>query len=142
MTRWLAGVITAVPIAVVVTMTAVPGGTATAAGQPSKDASAVQASLVRLAQPRVATRSLPSGTRGLSYLAVVKAKGGSPPYTWSATGLPTGLKLAADGVLSGTPLASGAWTVALRVRDSRGATSHARLRLAVPASPPHVCAGH
>ncbi len=48
---------------------------------------------------------LPPATRGSAYSYTLKAKDGTPPYTWSSvtTPLPGGLVLSADGVLSGTP---------------------------------------
>ncbi|MDQ2947205.1 MAG: putative Ig domain-containing protein [Acidobacteriota bacterium] len=53
----------------------------------------------------ITTTSLPSGTVGTAYSAALSAIGGTPPYTWSATGsLPPGLALDAfKGVISGTP---------------------------------------
>ena len=47
------------------------------------------------------------------------ATGGVPPYTWSLTSgtLPSGLKLAANGVISGTPTATVTKTVTLTVTD-------------------------
>ena len=90
--------------------------------------------------PRIATRALPSGIAGLSYLAVLRAAGGTAPYAWSAAGLPGGLRLSPGGVITGYPLARGTRTVTVRARDARDAVSVARLRLAVPASLPGRCA--
>ena len=52
--------------------------------------------------------SLPAGIVGVEYAATtITASGGSGVYTWSATGLPTGLSIAiATGVISGTPTIS------------------------------------
>jgi uncharacterized protein (TIGR03437 family) len=46
------------------------------------------------------------------------AAGGTPPYTWSATGLPTGLLISPAGVVTGTPTATGPFNATIRVTDS------------------------
>lgn len=57
--------------------------------------------------PSVVTTSLAKAKKGVSYITVVAATGGTPPYSWSATGLPAGLTMmSATGVISGTPTAS------------------------------------
>jgi hypothetical protein len=69
----------------------------------------------------VVTSSLAAGTEGAAYSATLKAQGGTPAYIWSITSgsLPAGLGLAAsDGVISGTPTASGAFTFTVSVTDS------------------------
>ncbi|CRK56037.1 Alkaline serine exoprotease A precursor [Alloactinosynnema sp. L-07] len=48
----------------------------------------------------------------------LSASGGSAPYTWSATGLPTGLSISASGAVSGTPSASGVYNVTATATDS------------------------
>ncbi|MBX9624508.1 MAG: putative Ig domain-containing protein [Gemmataceae bacterium] len=51
---------------------------------------------------------LPNGRVGRPYRQVFVAAGGPGPFTWSITGgLPPGLTLSPDGVLSGTPTAFG-----------------------------------
>jgi hypothetical protein len=53
---------------------------------------------------------VPNGTNGVAYAPTTfSVTGGSytPPYTWSATGLPTGLTVSSGGTLSGTPSQSG-----------------------------------
>lgn len=75
--------------------------------------------------PAVATpSSLPAGTVGTAYTATTfTGSGGLAPYTWSATGLPTGLSVSSAGVLSGTPTANGTFSVVVTLRDSAGATT-------------------
>jgi len=46
------------------------------------------------------------------------ASGGTPPYAWYTDGLPAGLKLSINGVLSGTPLALGTYSINFAVQDS------------------------
>ena len=74
----------------------------------------------------ITTLSLPAGTIRQSYSATVAATGGTTPYTWSATGLPTGLAIAVDtGVISGTPNSSGTYSVTVFVSDSASQATQA-----------------
>jgi beta-glucosidase len=51
----------------------------------------------------------------------MSASGGTPPYTWSAKGLPTGLKIArSSGRVNGTTTAAGTFTVTVTATDSAG----------------------
>jgi len=43
---------------------------------------------------------------------------GTAPFTWSAPSTPPGLSLSTDGVLSGTPTATGSFTLSLTLADS------------------------
>jgi len=59
---------------------------------------------------QVTPTSLPNGTNGVVYPPqYFAASGGSftPPYAWSATGLPSGLNLTSAGILYGTPAQTG-----------------------------------
>ncbi|WP_306212210.1 Ig domain-containing protein [Actinoplanes sp. RD1] len=66
-----------------------------------------------------------------SYIATatslqMTATGGRLPLTWSATGLPTGMTIAADtGLISGTPTTAGSYSVTVKVldKDKRADTS-------------------
>ena len=68
----------------------------------------------------VGTLALPNGTVGIGYTAALQAKSGVPPYTWSVPPgtLPTGLGLASNGVISGTPTATGTFPFTVQVVDS------------------------
>jgi hypothetical protein len=46
------------------------------------------------------------------------ASGGNTPYAWYTDGLPAGLKLSINGVLSGTPLALGTYSINFAVQDA------------------------
>lgn len=68
----------------------------------------------------VATGSLLSGTVGIAYSQTLQASSGVQPYTWSLTAgtLPIGLALASNGVISGTPAATGTSEFTVQVVDS------------------------
>jgi hypothetical protein len=64
-----------------------------------------------------------SGTVGTAANLQLSAAGGTAPYTWTATGLPTGLAISSAGLISGTPSAAGTFSVTATARDSTSATS-------------------
>lgn len=70
----------------------------------------------------IKTTALPNGTVGQAYSAQLAATGGVTPYTWALSNtsgpLPTGLSLAATGVVSGTPTQTGSFTINAQVTDS------------------------
>ena len=78
----------------------------------------------------ISTTSLPPGAAGTAYSATLIASGGTPPYTWSGTGI-DGLTFSATGLLSGTPSLAGPFTQSATVKDSTGATANASLALTV-----------
>ena len=53
------------------------------------------------------------------------ASGGQTPYRWEASGLPAGLEISAQGVITGTPARAGTSTVTVTVTDATGATAGA-----------------
>jgi subtilisin family serine protease len=64
-----------------------------------------------------------TGSVGTATSLQLKATAGTPPYTWSATGLPPGLSIAAStGLISGTPTTAGSYTVTATATDSAGKT--------------------
>ncbi|GBF32082.1 surface adhesion protein [Desulfocucumis palustris] len=80
----------------------------------------------------VTTGSLPDGTEGVLYGgASLAASGGTPPYTWSAAGLPAGLGVSSAGVISGIPSEPGTFIVTITVWDSGGYSASANLSLTV-----------
>jgi hypothetical protein len=79
--------------------------------------------------------SLPSAGLNVGYSETFGASGGLPPYTWTATGLPSGLSISiGTGVLSGTPTVAGVFPVTVTVTDSTGDTNSVIFSLTV-ASP-------
>jgi hypothetical protein len=60
--------------------------------------------LALVADLNVATSSMPAGVFGATYRAQIQASGGTPPYRWSAGGLPPGLSIdPSSGIVSGVP---------------------------------------
>ncbi|MCE1174657.1 MAG: putative Ig domain-containing protein, partial [Propionibacteriales bacterium] len=83
---------------------------------------------------QVPTSGVLPGEVGLPYPATTLLRaGGRAPYTWSASGLPSGLSLGAHtGVLSGTPTeAVTEQSVTITLTDADGATAHATVKLTV-----------
>jgi hypothetical protein len=91
---------------------------------------------VVLATPAITTKSLPAGKFRHAYSATLRATDGTPGYTWSRTGgsLPTGLKLARSGRISGTPSRVGTWSFTVKVTDSKGKYATRALRIKTSAS--------
>ena len=63
----------------------------------------------------ISTSSLASATAGSAYSAIVSATGGTTPYTFTATGLPSGLTISSSGTISGTPAQSAVGTASITV---------------------------
>ena len=81
------------------------------------------------AQPNkvtITTATLPSGTVGVAYSTAITASGGTTPYTYSATSLPSALSInTSTGSITGTPAQSavGIGTVKVTVTDSTQPTA-------------------
>jgi large repetitive protein len=82
----------------------------------------------------IANNTLPPAIAGQTYLATVSGEGGTTPYTWSAAGLPAGLEISADGVISGTPTAAGSNDVELTITDHKTKTAAKTVTLTVTAA--------
>lgn len=67
----------------------------------------------------IGNSTLGPATEGVTYGALLSATGGTPPYSWSASGLPAWLALT-SGQLSGTPPvgSAGSYTFVISVGDS------------------------
>jgi hypothetical protein len=64
--------------------------------------------------------SLPNGTVGAAYTAILSTTGGDAPVNFTATGVPPGITLSAAGSLTGTPTTAGSYTVAISATDANG----------------------
>jgi large repetitive protein len=95
-------------------------------------ASNLQVRLVVKPRLAIKTATLPAAAAGRAYRAQLGVRGGVGPFKWSATGLPSGLKLSAkSGTLAGTPHGAGTFRLTVRVRDALGAVSKKTLSLTI-----------
>jgi hypothetical protein len=100
---------------------------------------ATQAIALTVVSLQVTTIALPNGTNGFAYYQQLSAIDGQPPYSWtnSSGALPTGLTLAANGVISGTPTTNGTFNLTVKVTDALSQVATQALALTV-GSPPSV----
>lgn len=83
-------------------------------------------------EPLKITDSELTVTNGMPFSYALTAQGGVPPYTWSSSGLPTGLSLSADGIIVGTPTApKGTYNVVVTVTDYTDAALTKNLKIKV-----------
>ena len=65
------------------------------------------------------------------------ATGGIPPYRWSTLGgVPDGMRLSSDGVLSGTPTVVGTFNMLVRVQDAQGTVVDKTVTVTIAAKAP------
>jgi hypothetical protein len=82
--------------------------------------------------PQVATSSLPAAEQDKTYSARIRGSGGKAPYSFVALSLlPRGLKLASNGLVSGTPKVSGHFSIDVRVSDPLRLRSSRRVSLSI-----------
>src|SRR5260370_41176355 len=77
----------------------------------------------------------PQAAVGVAFSHAQVVGGGTPPYSFSASGLPTGLTIARDGLISGTPTKAGTYAASVNVVDRQGNT------LNLPSGFPVNCGG-
>lgn len=78
--------------------------------------------------------TVPQGNVGASYSLSFVATGGVAPYSYTITGLPTGL-IASGGVVSGTPTTAGTFSVSASVIDSESPTVNAKMSVSIVVNP-------
>lgn len=84
---------------------------------------------------RVDTERVREAFEGVDYRDTLAAGAGKPPFQWSATGLPPGLAISADGVISGRSVAPGSYGPVVTVRDAAGQTASRTFALPVIPDP-------
>ncbi len=84
----------------------------------------------------LSTTGLGSAVLNQPYTGVVTASGGVMPYSFTlvAGALPTGLNLAPNGTINGTPTQSGNFSFSIRVTDAAGAVTQSLFNLTVNSS--------
>jgi len=87
----------------------------------------------------ISPNRIPVGIVGGSFSIGFLVSGGTPPYTFSAAGLPAGLSISSStGEISGSPTAAGSSNVTVTVKDTVGATDSDSFIISVglPSAPP------
>lgn len=84
---------------------------------------------------RVDTTTLLRAYEGVGYRDWLAPGAGTPPFTWSASGLPPGLGISPDGVLSGVPSTPGHFQPTVTVKDGIGQLASRLFTLEVEADP-------
>ena len=82
----------------------------------------------------ITSTSLPNAMSGTNYDYQLTAVGGITPYTWSASGLPSGVTISSSGLISGSPQFSGTSNLKVTVNDSTGQQASANFSFQVALS--------
>jgi hypothetical protein len=77
---------------------------------------------------------LPDITESMLISTLFTAHGGTPPYNWTATGLPAGVSFSATGALSGTP-AAGSISFSVQAADQQKQTASSSCSLRINPKP-------
>jgi putative Ig domain-containing protein len=93
------------------------------------------ASLTVIAGPSLSFPAPPAGWTNTVYSDTLTESGGTSPFTWSvsAGSLPAGISLSADGILSGTPTATGTSSFTVQVTDANSQSATQATSLTIKA---------
>lgn len=93
----------------------------------------------QLAPLAISSTSLAGGVRGVAYSQSLATTGGLGPYTWAVTSgsLPQGLVLASNGLLSGSPSATGDPSFTVTVTDQSPTQQTATATLSINVQNPY-----
>ncbi|BCJ42480.1 hypothetical protein GCM10010168_07780 [Actinoplanes ianthinogenes] len=131
---------TGLPAGLSVSTAGVVSGTPTTAGTATVTATVTDAAgrtsavsfTWTVATPLVATNpGNQSATTGVAGTLTLTGTGGTAPYAWTATGLPTGMTVSSAGVVSGTPAVAGDYPVTATVTDAAQRSSTVTFALTV-----------
>lgn len=76
-----------------------------------------------VAELQILTSRVAGASIGASFKSTLSARGGTEPYTWTASGpLPPGLRIMKDGSIVGTPSSKGIFGLSVTVTDANGFT--------------------
>src|SRR5207244_3857718 len=109
-------------------------------GNPQQSSTTAQASIT-VVNLNVTTQFLPDATNAVGgYTATLASGGGTAPFAWTVVSgsLPPGMTLGGNGVIGGTPTATGKATFTVKVTDAAAATATAVLVLNVLPELPRV----
>jgi serine/threonine-protein kinase len=129
-----AGVISGTPTAAATSSVTVTVTDSTATKQTATGAYSL--TIAALPKPALAGGTLTAAASGAAYSATVAASGGTPGYTYTATGLPGTLTMSSAGTISGTApseRAAASFSVTVTVTDAAKQTATATYTLPVSA---------
>jgi uncharacterized protein (TIGR03437 family) len=84
----------------------------------------------------LAATTLTNAQAFVPYVGGLNGAGGSAPYSFVVSGLPSGLSVSGDGGFRGAPQQAGSFNLGVAITDARGVTAQGSLTLSVAAAPP------
>ncbi len=106
-----------------------PTGLGTPNGTAAFTASSTTPSPITVTNPGSQT-----GATGTQTRLQMSASGGTAPYTWTATGLPTGLTISTSGLISGSPTTTGSYSVTVTANDATSTSGSATFAWTIAAA--------
>ena len=100
-----------------------------------KFSSAAGSDMVTIAPPTITSSIATTYTVGQSVNAQLTSAGGTMPYTFSASSLPTGLSITAAGKISGTTTTAGTWNASISITDAKNVQVIKTVTLTVNSAP-------